>query len=138
MKSAMRNPKFDSVGHKEAQECTKTLCDFLCIFVAKKVRFRIWAVLAFSFGCLPASAGPSPFAKVEEIPLGEVRWTSGFWAERFALCRDTMVPAMGQLMTGTNYTQFVRNFEIAAGLAQGRPRGAQFNDGDFYKWLEAA
>jgi DUF1680 family protein len=49
-----------------------------------------------------------------------------------------MVPAMGQLMCGTNYSQFFYNFEIAAGLVQGRSRGATFNDGDFYKWLEGA
>jgi DUF1680 family protein len=30
------------------------------------------------------------------------------------------------------------NFRIAAGLAEGRPRGAPFNDGDFYKLLEAS
>ena len=41
-------------------------------------------------------------------------------------------------MEGTNYTQFFRNFEIAAGLAEGKSRGAPFNDGDFYKWMEGA
>jgi DUF1680 family protein len=41
-------------------------------------------------------------------------------------------------MEGTNYSQFLQNFRIAAGLAEGRHRGAPFNDGDFYKWLEAA
>ncbi len=49
-----------------------------------------------------------------------------------------MIPGMWRLMSGTNYTHFLRNFEIAAGLAEGRSRGASFNDGDFYKWLEAA
>ena len=32
----------------------------------------------------------------------------------------------------------LHNFEIAAGLAEGRHRGPPWNDGDFYKWLEAA
>lgn len=41
-------------------------------------------------------------------------------------------------MKGTNYSQFLQNFRIAAGIDQGRPRGAPFNDGDFYKWLEGA
>ena len=49
-----------------------------------------------------------------------------------------MVPSMERLMEGTNYSQFFRNFEIAAGLAEGKSRGATFNDGDFYKWLEGA
>jgi len=70
--------------------------------------------------------------------MGEARWTSGFWAGRFELCRTNMIPSMGRLMAGTNYTHFLRNFEIAAGLAEGRYRGAPFNDGDFYKLIEAA
>ena len=82
--------------------------------------------------------GRSPDAQVCSVGLNEVHWTHGLWADRFALCREQMVPAMWQLMEGTNYTQFYQNFRIAAGLEQGRHRGAPFNDGDFYKWLEGA
>jgi len=85
-----------------------------------------------------AAAKVRPFAKVEPLALGEAHWTSGFWAERFELCRTNMLPSMGRLMEGTNYAQFLRNFEIAAGLAEGKYRGAPFNDGDFYKLIEAA
>ena len=80
----------------------------------------------------------SPHARVRTVGLDEVRWTTGFWAEHFDACRTNMLPAMGALMAGTNYTHFFRNFEIAAGLAEGRYRGAPFNDGDFYKLMEAA
>ena len=80
----------------------------------------------------------SPHAQVRTVGLDEVRWTEGFWAQRFDACRTQMLPRMGRLMEGTNYTQFFRNFEIAAGLAEGRYRGAPFNDGDFYKLIEAA
>jgi DUF1680 family protein len=80
----------------------------------------------------------SPHAIVRSVGLGEVRWTRGFWADRFENCRQKMIPAMGSLMQGTNYSQFLQNFRIAAGLAEGRHRGASFNDGDFYKWLESA
>ncbi len=84
-------------------------------------------------------ANASPFAKVEPLPLSEVRWTDGFFFDRFELCRTQMIPSMARLMTGTNYTQFLRNFEIVAGLQNdGRVRGANFNDGDFYKFLEGA
>lgn len=92
-----------------------------------------------------ARAGPgivdttsSPYAKVHTIGLDEACWTSGFWQDRFELCRTQMVPSMEQLMSGTNYSQFLRNFEIAAGQASGKSRGATFNDGDFYKWMEGA
>jgi DUF1680 family protein len=80
----------------------------------------------------------SSFAKVRTLGLDEVRWTRGFFADRFELCRTQMVPSMARLMEGTNYSQFFYNFEIVAGLAQGKPHGANFNDGDFYKFLEGA
>jgi uncharacterized protein len=70
--------------------------------------------------------------------LAEARWTSGFWFDRFELCRTNMLPNMGRLMEGTNYSHFLRNFEIAAGLAEGRYRGASFNDGELYKLMQAA
>jgi len=85
-----------------------------------------------------ADTTASPFARVRIVGLDEVQWTRGFWADRFDLCRTQMVPQMDALMSGTNYTQFYQNFRIAAGLDKGRYRGAQFNDGDFYKFLEAA
>lgn len=106
-----------------------------------KIRWVIFTVLV----SLSAMAGTgvvddssSPFAKVRTVGMGEVHWTDGFWADRFELCRTQMLPSMGRLMEGTNYSQFYRNFEIAAGLKAGKSRGATFNDGDFYKLMEAA
>src|SRR5262245_48651308 len=79
-----------------------------------------------------------PHAKVQPLALGDVHWTSGFWSSRFEQCRTNMVPNMGRLMGGTNYSQFLRDFEIAAGLTEGRYRGAPFNDGELYKLMQAA
>jgi hypothetical protein len=98
-----------------------------------------WILVMIGLAAHPApAANPSRSAQMEPLPLGAARWTSGFWADRFELCRTQMIPAMEQLMEGTNDTQFFRNFEIAAGQAAGRSRGASFNDGDFYKWMEGA
>ena len=135
MKSEIRNPKSEMRTWCERRGRVQTsVFGFRSDF-----GFRISGFAAVLFlAATVALAGQSPFAKVEPLALGDARWTSGFWADRFELCRTQMVPAMERLMAGTNYTQFIRNFEIAAGLAEGRPRGAQFNDGDFYKWLEAA
>ena len=80
----------------------------------------------------------SPHAVVQPIGLDEVKWTEGFWADRFEMCRTQMVPGMARLMQGTNYSQFYYNFEILAGIVGGKPHGASFNDGDFYKFLEGA
>jgi DUF1680 family protein len=41
-------------------------------------------------------------------------------------------------MSGTNDSHYLENFRVAAGLKEGRYRGAPFNDGELYKWLEAA
>ena len=96
------------------------------------------ATLALAADSGFADAGVSPHARVRNVGLDEVHWTRGFWADRFEVCRQQMIPGMGALMSGTNYSQYLQNFRIAAGLAEGRHRGAQFNDGDFYKWLEGA
>lgn len=98
--------------------------------------------LAFLFdsavGSELADTKSSSHAKVTAIGLNEVRWTEGFWAERFATCRDRSVPAMWELMKGEKYKPFYRHFLIAAGKTEGKHRGAKWNDGDFYKWIEAA
>ena len=79
----------------------------------------------------------SSFAKLGSLDMGDVQWTTGFWADRFRVCRDAMVPNMWYLYTSSISNSF-KNFEIAAGLDTGRFRGPSFHDGDFYKTLEAA
>ena len=81
-----------------------------------------------------ADTSVSPFVLVRPVGLGEVRWTQGFWADRLAVCRDKTLPGLWSVMAGTNYSHFYQNFRIASGLAEGRHRGAPFNDGDFYKY----
>lgn len=102
-----------------------------------------WLILFVIAPCFARASGvvdttASPFAKIQTAGLGEVKWTDGFWKNRFELCQTQMIPSMERLMEGTNYSQFFRNFQIAAGLVEGKSRGATFNDGDFYKWLEGA
>src|SRR5688572_20365587 len=87
---------------------------------------------------MTTKADNNSFTKVRPLPLAAARWTRGFWAERFARCREVMVPTMGRLMSETEQHRFVGNFEVANGSAEGRHRGPKWNDGDFYKWLEAA
>ena len=36
----------------------------------------------------------SPFAQVRSVGLSEVRWTAGFWADRYELCRTVMIPSL--------------------------------------------
>ena len=80
----------------------------------------------------------SPHVAVRSVGLNEATWTRGFWADRFATCRDAMLPHLWRVMGGTEPSQFFENMRIAAGDSKGRHRGPAWNDGDFYKWLEAA
>ena len=110
------------------------------LWILRMPALGCWLALGvlFLLASITRAAEWRPFAKAHPIALNEARWTSGFWFDRFELCRTNMLPSMGGLMAGTNYSHFLRNFEIAAGLAEGRYRGAPFNDGELYKLMQAA
>lgn len=105
------------------------------------MRVLLLAALFVACSTTPLVAQPTPVSRHAILgPVGpaDARWTTGFWADRFEVCRTATVPAMGVLMEGTERSQFLQNFRIAAGLGAGKHRGPPWNDGDFYKWLEAA
>ena len=79
----------------------------------------------------------SPYAKLRSVDIGAVRWTGGFWAQKFDLCHKKMVSNMWRLLADPQISHAYDNFQVAAGLKQGRHRGPKWHDGDFYKWLEA-
>ncbi|RZM19528.1 MAG: glycoside hydrolase family 127 protein, partial [Pedobacter sp.] len=79
----------------------------------------------------------SPYAKLHGTDMGSVTWTDGFWGERFKVARESMVPQLWKVYTSADISHAYRNFEIAAGLAEGSHSGPSFHDGDFYKTLEA-
>lgn len=79
----------------------------------------------------------SPHVQLKSIDIGDCRWTTGFWAEKFKICEEEMVPYMGSVLTGDT-GHALNNFKIAAGLKEGKHQGMKWHDGDFYKWMEAA
>jgi len=79
----------------------------------------------------------SPHVTLKSINIGDCQWTSGFWADKFKLCEEVMVPHMGSLLKGDAGYAY-DNFKIAAGLKQGKHQGMHWHDGDFYKWMESA
>ncbi len=79
----------------------------------------------------------SPHAALTSVGIRDVQWTKGFWAERFAVCRDAMLPQLWKTYTSKEICYSFQNFRVAAGLDTGRFRGPSFHDGDFYKTLEA-
>ena len=79
----------------------------------------------------------SPFAKLHGVNLGDAVWTKGFWSDRFDVCEKSMVPHMMAMYRNDSISHGFANFEIAAGLKKGKHVGPSFQDGDFYKMLEA-
>ncbi len=80
----------------------------------------------------------SPYAKLTNTRIDDVRWTQGFWADRFKVCHEVMIPNMWRLLESPEISHSYDNFLVAAELKKGRHRGPKWHDGDFYKWLEAA
>jgi DUF1680 family protein len=76
--------------------------------------------------------------RMRQAEPGTVKWTGGFWGERFRVCREAMVPNMWELLSDEDLCHAFANFKIAAGTEEGRHRGPRWHDGDLYKWLEAA
>ncbi|MGJ8680546.1 glycoside hydrolase family 127 protein [Paraglaciecola sp.] len=78
----------------------------------------------------------SPHVKFKSIGIGQAKWTEGFWADKFNMLENTMVPYMGELLKG-DIGHGYNNFKIAAELKEGEAKGFPFHDGDFYKWMES-
>ena len=79
----------------------------------------------------------SAHVKLHSVGLSDVAWTQGFWAERFDVCKDSMLPHLWATYTNPQTGHAIQNFAIAAGLEKGVHMGPPFQDGDFYKLLEA-
>jgi uncharacterized protein len=85
--------------------------------------------------------GLSPFARMYMPGLSDTRWTDGFWAERFNVCRDSMVPHMWEIFQSEEESHAWANYLLAAGyhdqVSGDSHKGPVFNDGDFLKWFES-
>jgi len=83
--------------------------------------------IALLVSCLSAQAQQKHTA-LKSINLGEVSWTKGFWADRFAIVRDSMIPGLWKTYTDPHISHAFANFEIAAGLDTGSHAGPPFHD----------
>jgi len=100
-------------------------------------------VICFSSLCVHAqdkalvNTSVSKYAKLHGVNMAGVTWTKGFWADRFKVATETMVPNMWAIYNDPKISHAFKNFEIAAGLDTGSHAGPSFHDGDYYKTLEA-
>ena len=79
----------------------------------------------------------SRYARIVNVPMGSVKWTGGFWGDRFGVISQTSVWDMWKTWNDPAVSHGFRNFEVAAGTVKGTHKGPPFHDGDMYKWLEA-
>ncbi len=80
----------------------------------------------------------SPHAKLRSVDLRDVRWTDGFWANRFAQTRDVTLPRLWELASDPDMGHAIQNLRIAAGMEKGQFKGTHWQDAWVYKWLESA
>ncbi|MFI3323060.1 MAG: glycoside hydrolase family 127 protein [Rikenellaceae bacterium] len=80
-------------------------------------------------------ATENAYVKAHGIDIGDVEWTEGFWKERFDLVMPNLVPAQYKYFMGFSEN----NFRILAGEVEKGDgfKGTYWQDGDYYKWLEA-
>lgn len=79
----------------------------------------------------------SPHMAVRGVEADAVKWTEGFWADKFDLCRRAILPSVEAALLAERNSAQLANFRIAAGMEQGPHRGTDWSDGDCYKWIEA-
>lgn len=101
---------------------------FLLVIVASQVQAQDKALV---------NNASSPYAKLHSVNMQDVQWTKGFWADRFKVAQETMVPNMWKIYNDDNISHAFKNFKIASGLDTGSHLGPSFHDGDYYKTLEA-
>ena len=85
-------------------------------------------------------------ALMQNTPMGTVKWTGGFWGDRFNMLSTTGIWDMWDTWNtpyetidalGLHGSHGFANFQVAAGTVKGKHHGPPFHDGDMYKWLEA-
>ena len=69
--------------------------------------------------------------------MNAAQWSSGFWADRFRLCHEVILPKMKEALEHPDNRARLSNFRVAAGIEVGGHQGTNWSDGDCYKWIEA-
>ena len=78
----------------------------------------------------------SPHVKLRSLPMADVRWTTGFWADRFELCHKSMLPTLHSTLLDPKCSAQLNRIKFIAGLQDKNPGGVDWADGDCFKWIE--
>ena len=85
--------------------------------------FIFLSYLAFSPLCAQRK-----YAVMDEVPITSVKWTGGFWGERFNVFSHTSVQSMWATWQSDQGKGW-NNFLVAAGEKEGEHHGPPFHDG---------
>ena len=78
------------------------------------------------------------YAKMQNPSVQVTSWTEGFWAEKWQLLCDHMIPSQRRALHDPTNAAYLPNFAAAANLTEQRQFfGVDWSDGDCYKYLEA-
>ncbi len=76
------------------------------------------------------------------LPIKQVTIKDSFWNNYMELARTKIIPyqweALNDRVPGAEPSHCINNFQIAAGLKEGKFEGFVFQDSDIAKWIEAA
>ena len=106
---------------------------------------KVLLILAAYLITLPAFADTglikiddSPHAKMQNVGLDEVTITGGFWKDKQEINQKVSLELLWERATNEENGYALRNFQIAAGLKEGRHQGVAWQDAWIYKWIETA
>ncbi|MCB1121918.1 MAG: glycoside hydrolase family 127 protein [Verrucomicrobiae bacterium] len=80
----------------------------------------------------------SPYAALKSVDLDSVRWTKGFWADRYQQTDEFSLRRLWELAADPEAGHVLDNMRIVAGLQEGEFAGTNWQDAWLYKWIEAA
>ena len=102
-------------------------------------------LISSAAGQAPAGRGivanaASPQVKLKSLDLDDVRWTGGFWADRFDVVRNNTIPTLWKAMddpaNGAQYNSFLKTTGHGGEKLNVKSLNV-WSDGDVYKTVEA-
>ena len=111
---------------------------FVSAFAEEPGVRRVWNRPDQPAGVAIVKNQSSPHARLRSVDLTSVRWTEGFWAQRYAQANEVSLRKLWDLAVDVEAGHVIENLRIAGGLAEGKRAGSDWQDAWLYKWIESA
>ncbi len=74
-----------------------------------------------AYGRGAVDTAKSPHVKLKTLSTTDVKWTDGFWADRFDLCRKSMLPTLHSTLLDPKCSAKLNRIKFTAGLYEKNP-----------------